>query len=43
MGRKEGHPLLLDENFKPKPAYFKQVEMLEKLGQIQNKNKNEKK
>lgn len=28
---KDGHPLLLDENFMPKPAYIKQVEMLKTL------------
>jgi endo-1,4-beta-xylanase len=31
---KDGHPLLLDENFLPKPAYIQQVEMLEDLAGV---------
>lgn len=30
-GGVDGHPLLLDENFQPKPAYLRQVEMLKSL------------
>ena len=30
----DGHPLLLDENFIPKPAYIKQVEMLRSLSEV---------
>lgn len=29
---KDGHPLLLDEELQPKPAYLRQVEMLRSLG-----------
>lgn len=30
----DGHPLLLDENLKPKPAYIREIEMLKSLKKI---------
>ena len=32
-GSHNGHPLLLDEDFQPKPAYLRQVEMLKSLSE----------
>ena len=35
---KDGHPLLLDENLQPKPAYLRQVEMLRGLASARSAN-----
>ncbi|TWT81020.1 Endo-1,4-beta-xylanase Z precursor [Planctomycetes bacterium CA13] len=37
---KDGHPLMLDENLKPKPAYIRQVAMLHNLAAERDRNPN---